>query len=192
MRTFSETELQAILKGIDTKTPLGFRVYTIVCLYVDTTCRLSEATGLDLEDVDLAAGRAKVMGKGRRERYVFSGANLRKLIWKYVNLYRPEPASPSINNLFLTKDGRPLSRSRVEAIVRKYCLKAGLKGVRLSPHTLRHTACLMWVKKGGDLFSLQALTGHSSLNVLRGYVNLDTEAIQTVHRRYSPIDNLTL
>ena len=190
MPTFTDAQLDAILQAINTKTPVGFRDYILIKTYLDTICRLSEITSVQIPDLDLNARRIKVMGKGRRERYVYFGVKVQKLLWKYVNVYRPAPQLPTHDNLFLTHDGRPLSKNRVEAIVKKYATRAGITGVRLSPHTLRHTACLMYVRNGGDLFSLQAITGHSSLNVLRNYVNLNSDDVQVAHRKYSPIDNL--
>lgn len=190
MPTLSPAQLKAFFGAIDTKTPEGLRDYVLLNFYLDTTCRLSEVTNLEMENLDIQARRAKVMGKGRRERFVFFGTNVQKALWKYVSRYRPEPQLPVFRNVFLTHDGRPLSKNRVEAIVKKYALKANITGVRISPHTLRHTACLMWIKNGGDLFSLQAMTGHSSIETTRGYVNLDTEDVQQAHRRYSPVDYL--
>ena len=133
-----------------------------------------------------------MLGKGSKERFVPIGATTQKLLWKYIKLYRPEPALPRFDNVFLTKDGRPLTKNRVEAMMKKYGRKAGISGVRCSPHTLRHTACVMWIRNGGDIFSLQRITGHSSLEVLRGYVNLAQGDILAAHQRYSAVDNLDL
>jgi integrase/recombinase XerD len=188
----SPAQVEAFLRAIDTRAPQGYRDYALILFSLDTTCRLSEATELEMPEVDIRAGRAKVTGKGRRERYAIFGLTVRKVLWKYVNKYRPEPRSPSCDNLFLTHDGRPLTKNRVEAIVKKYARKAGITGVRVSPHTLRHTACLMWTTDDGDIISLQKLTGHSSINTLRGYVNLNTDQLQAAHRRHSPVDNLRL
>jgi integrase/recombinase XerD len=192
MLTISENQLTAIFKTINTKTAEGFRDNALLNTYLDTICRLSEITNLQMTEVDLAARRLKVMGKGRRECYVYFGMNVQKLLWRYVHLYRPVPQLPTHDNLFLTHDGRPLSKNRVEAIVKKYATRAGIIGVRLSPHTLLHTTCFLWVRNGGDLFSLQAITGHSSLNVLQNYVNLNSDDISRAHGRYSPVDNLRL
>jgi len=190
MPALSVAQLQAFFNAIDTRTPEGFRDYAMFAFFLDTTDRLGEVIGLETEDVDIQAGRAKVLGKGRRERYVFFGATVRKLLWKYVNRYRPEPQLPRYDKLFLTYDGRPLTKNRVEARVKKYVLKAGITGVRVSPHTLRHTAITTLVRNGCDIFSVQAIAGHSSINTTRGYVNLNTDDVQAAHRRYSPMDNL--
>lgn len=190
--TFSEDQLEALLGVIDTSTPEGFRDHLLILIYLDTAARLSEITNLRVDDVNLKEGRLKIFGKGQQERVVPFGVTVQKLLWKYLHLYRPEPAIPRYNYVFLTKNGRPLTKNRVEAILRKYGNKAGIKGVRCSPHTLRHTACVFWIRNGGDIFSLQKITGHSSLEVLRGYVNLAQSDVDSAHRRYSAIDNLDL
>ena len=189
---FSQGQIEALLSVIDISTPEGFRDRLLILLYLDTAARLTEITNLEMADIDLKERSLKLFGKGQKERYVPLGITTQKLLWKYINKYRPEPAVPRFHNVFLTRDGRPLTGKRVEAIFKKYGRKAGTTGVRCSPHTLRHTACVMWLRNGGDLFSLQRITGHSSLEVLRGYVNLAQEDISAAHQRYSAVDNLDL
>ena len=65
-------------------------------------------------------------------------------------------------------------------------------GVRVSPHTFRHTGAVNFLRNDGDIFSLQRIMGHASLEVLRGYVNLSQCDVNTVHSKASPLDNLGL
>ncbi|MFC1938420.1 tyrosine-type recombinase/integrase [Chloroflexota bacterium] len=188
--TFSEEQLASLFKAIDTSTPAGLRDLTLIHLYLDTIARLSEVTNLKMADLDLGQGIIKIRGKGDRERRVPFGITVRKMLWKYINQHRPVLQLAGGDYLFLTLDGRHLSNNRLRAIVKKYADRAGITGVRASPHTLRHTGCLYWVRNGGDLFSLQQITGHSSLAVLRGYVNLSESDVREAHRQYSPVDNL--
>ncbi len=190
--TFSQEQIGALLSAIDITTPTGFRDYLLILLYLDTGCRLTEITNLRIGDVNTAERCFKVFGKGSKERFVPIGVTTQKLLWKYIKLHRPEPAMPRFEHVFLTNDGRPLTKNRVEAMMKKYGRKAGITGVRCSPHTLRHSACVFWIRNGGDIFSLQRITGHSSLEVLRGYVNLAQEDISAAHQRYSAVDNLDL
>jgi len=99
---------------------------------------------------------------------------------------------PNYDFLFLTREGGPLTKDRVEKIMIYYGKKAGLKGVRCSPHTFRYTMAVTFLRNGGDVFSLQRILGHSQLEVVRGYVNLAQSDISRVHRRNSPVDNLEL
>jgi len=188
--TFSEEQLTNFFDAIDTSTIEGFRDYTLFLTYLDTLARLSEITGLEMAKLDLNGRIAKVRGKGGKERLVVFGLRVQKCLWKYIKQFRPEPALPKYNLVFLTRDGYPLTKNRVERAMKRYGRKANIVGVRCSPHTLRHTGCLLWLRCGGDIFTLQRLTGHGSLEVLKGYLNLAQSDIVAGHQRYSPIDNL--
>lgn len=186
----SSEQLEALLAAVDLSSPQGYRDVTLICVLADTVSRLSEISDLRMENLDLPGRCMKIMGKGRKERVVPFGVKAQKLLYKYIQFYRPPPLHPGDNCVFLTYDGRRLTKNRVEAIVRKYARKAGLENTPCSPHSLRRTGCVRWVLRGGDVFSLQKMTGHKSLNVLRGYVELAQSDIRAAHARYSPIDNL--
>jgi integrase/recombinase XerD len=188
--TFSDSQIRQLLNVINTRAPEGYRNYTIILTLLDTGIRCSELTSLKLADVNLESRLLKVWGKGSKERLVPIGAKVQKALWKYLARYRPEPATPRYDQIFLTRDGHPLTKDRVEAIVERYGKKAGITGVRLSPHTFRHTMAITFLRNGGDVFSLQRILGHSQLEVLRGYVNLAQSDISRVHQRNSPADNL--
>ena len=188
--TFSEEQLADFFDAINTSTAEGFRDYTLFLAYLDTLARLSEITGLEMDNLNLKERVAKVRGKGGKERFVVFGVRVQKCLWKYIKQCRPEPALPKYNHVFLTRDGYPLTKNRVEHLMKRYGRKASIVGVRCSPHTLRHTGCLLWLRRGGDIFTLQRLTGHSSLEVLKGYLNLTKSDIVAGHEKYSPIDNL--
>ena len=70
--------------------------------------------------------------------------------------------------------------------------KAGIEDVRCSPHTFRHTFATKSLVNGGDLFALQKILGHSSLAVVKLYVNLATADVHSQHRKYSPVDMMRL
>jgi len=160
----------------------------LVC--VGTGIRLSELARLQVNDVDLERGYFKVFGKGARERYVPFGAKVQKVLWKYLHQFRPEPGHPNVGNLFLQSSGRELSRDQIYRLVRRYGEKAGITGVRCSPHTFRHTFAKSFLMNGGDLFTLQKILGHSSLAVVRMYVQLTPDDIRVQHRQHSPVDCL--
>jgi integrase/recombinase XerD len=192
MPTFSNLQIRAFLDAIDTRTPEGFRDYAIILTLLDTGVRVSELTGLRMRDTRLDEGTLRVLGKGNKERLVPVGRGLKRLLWRYISGLHPQPALVGLDLVFLTVDGRPLTKNRVEAMMKKYGARARLEGVRYSPHTLRHTAAVSFLRNGGGAFSLQHVTGHSSLEVLRGYVNLVESDVRAAHRRYSPVDNLKM
>jgi len=190
--TFSDEQITVLLAQIDTSSPEGFRNYTMILLLLDTMIRVSELTGCKMGHLDLENRSLRVWGKGSKERIVPFGRTAQRALWKYVTLYRPEPYVPPQDMLFLTADGRPMTKNRVEAILKAYGKKAGIKGVRVSPHTFRHTGAVAFLRNGGDLFTLQRIMGHASLEVLRGYVNLSQGDLNRIHARASPLDNLGL
>jgi len=190
--TFTEEQLHRLFHTINTASPTGYRDYTVILTLLDTGIRCSELTGMKLADVNLESRLLKVWGKGSKERQVPIGARVQKALWKYINHYRPEPATPRYDEVFLTRDGRPLTKDRLEAIVENYGKRANITSVRVSPHTFRHTMAVTFLRNVGDVFSLQRILGHSQLEVLRGYVNLAYSDISRAHRRNSPADNLDL
>jgi integrase/recombinase XerD len=120
------------------------------------------------------------------------GTRVIKALWKYQNIHRPEPAMPRFDNLFLTDDGYPLNKDSLADIIKRCGKKAGITNTKLSPHVFRHTMAVSYLRNGGDIFTLQRILGHSSLEVLKIYVNMAQSDISRVHQKCSPADNLDL
>lgn len=189
---FSDSQLAGLLGVINTSRDEGYRDYAIILTLLDTGLRVSELVGLRPDDVWLEDGVLKVMGKGGKERLIPMGKRVQRLLWNYVRRFRPEPLAPNSAPLFLTQDGRPLTRSRVQKMMTRYGDRADIKGVRCSPHTLRHSAAVRFLRNGGDVFSLQRMLGHSSLEMTRRYCELADIDVKRTHMRASPVDNLML
>jgi site-specific recombinase XerD len=190
--TFSEKQLNAILRVINTTTPAGFRDWAMIIMLIDTGLRASELVGLTVEDINLDDGLLKVCGKGNKERVVPIGAKVQRALWKYLNHHRPQPANPLHPTLFLTTSGQSITTDRLRTIIGKYTDRADIEGVRCSPHTFRHTFAISYLRNGGDVFSLQRILGHSSLDVVRIYLNLAVADVKACHRRFSPADNMEI
>jgi site-specific recombinase XerD len=188
--TFTDFQIQELLAVINTGTPRGFRDHTIILTLLDTGLRVSELCHLKIDNVWLEEGVLKVLGKGNKERLIPIGKQVQRLLWRYISRYRAEPLAAYAGLLFLTRDGTPTKKDMIENMMTDYGRKAGLQGVRCSPHTLRHTAAVKFLRNGGDVFSLQHMLGHSQLEVLRGYINLAQSDISRVHQKNSPADNL--
>ncbi len=188
--TFSDKQLNVVFKSVNTATNSGFRDYTIILMLLDTGMRASELVGLTLDNVNLEDGMVRVFGKGSKERFVPIGSRVQRTLWKYIQKYRPQPANPLCPTLLLTASGNPLTTDRLRTIIEKYTQRAGIEGVRCSPHTFRHTFAISYLRNGGDVFSLQKILGHSSLEVVRIYVNMSGADVKECHRRFSPADNL--
>jgi site-specific recombinase XerD len=190
IRTYSESEFTALLGAIDTSSPAGYRDLCLVLLMFDTAARSGEVGGMRLTDVNLEEGAIKVLGKGNRERLLPIGREVTRHLWRYIKLYRSQPANPRHDYLFLTCSGRRMTKNRLLAIVKKYSQRAGIGGIRCSPHTIRHTAALTFLKNEGDVFALQKLLGHTSLEMTRRYCLLSDGDLKKMHAKASPADNL--
>ena len=188
VETLSDAQIKRLFSVIDRRSSKGFRDYCILLVLLDTGVRLSELVNLQVRDLDLERGFFKVMGKGARERLVPFGARVQTARWKYMHRFRPEPFHPNLGNLFLKSSGMPPSCGQVYRRIRHFGRKAGVEDVRCSPHTFRHTFAKKFLVNGGDLFTLQKVLGHSSLAVVRMYVELTPEDVRIRHRQYSPVD----
>ncbi len=183
---FNEEEIRALLKACKTLTDKsGTRMVAMLLCLLDTGVRVGELLSLKLADVELDLGRARVMGKGSKERYVFFGKATKRALWRYISLARSEPRL-KVENLFLSFDGRPLQYRRFADRLRELGKRAGVENVH--PHRFRRTAAVQFLRNGGDLLSLQKLLGHESLEMVRRYVELAVDDVADAHRKASPVD----
>ncbi|MFC1980606.1 tyrosine-type recombinase/integrase [Chloroflexota bacterium] len=190
--TFSPEQVKKLLDATDRKTPAGFRDYVMIMLLYDTGIRLSEIINLDFHKIDFSQSCLVVNGKGNRERTVPFGREVRRMLWRYMSGFRPEPDSPQVVQLFLTDKGLPLRPRAVQSMLSRLGKRAGISEVRCSPHTLRHTFAKQYLMCGGDVFSLQRILGHSSLEVVKIYINLLSSEICKQHSKFSPADNMEM
>jgi len=190
MPVLSEMELEKLFRQPDKSTATGYRDYCVMLLLLDTGIRLSELCGLKIDDVDLTGGYLKVLGKGCKERLVPLGLKAIRALLKYKVKFCSE--SDGRDSFFVTRDGTALKPRQVEARIVKYRKMAMIKSVRVSPHTFRATSAVLYLRNGGDTFTLQRKLGHSTLEMTRRYSALADTDIKTAHLRYSPADKLKI
>lgn len=187
IETFSLKQLRSLLNAPDKRTFTGVRNYTYMLLLVETGLRLSEATAIQIEDVKLSEGVIFVRHtKNDFHRYVPIQAKMREQLRRYMRLR----GTCESNNLFVTLDGEAMQRQALQKIVGKYGKFAGITGVRCSPHTLRHTFAKLSVMNGAGVFELQKILGHSTMEMVRLYVNLYSNDVNERHKEFSPLKNL--
>ena len=184
--TFSDKEVEKLLSQPNKKTDRGFRDYALMLTLVDTAARLSEVANFVVDDVDVENGYLRVLGKGGIERYTPFGYKVAKALLKYKLKHRP--AAVGTDRFWLTVTGAPLEPGRIEKLVKEYGQKAGLK--RCYPHKLRHTSAVLYLRNGGDPFSLQKKLGHSSLQMTRHYANLADSDVRAQHLKYGVANRL--
>jgi integrase/recombinase XerD len=153
--------------------------------------RVSEATGLDREDLSLDGGFVRVIGKGDRERLVPVGDVALDWLRRWLDEGRPlllDLAKASLDRgapLFLGDRGGRLARQQAFAIVRATTRAARLSG-RISPHTLRHSFATHLLEGGADLRIVQELLGHASISTTQLYTHVTGERVREVYARAHP------
>ena len=188
--TLSDEEIKLIINMLNPTSACDARNLTIFMLLLDTGLRIRELTNLKMEDINMDQGVLKVMGKGQKERIVPIGNSAQRSLQKYLFRYRQEPAHAGIDNVFLSTSGTPLTENSVKLMFTRMARRSGV--IRLHAHLCRHTFATRFLINGGDVFSLQQILGHSTLEVVRHYVNLASSHITMQHRRFSPLDRLDL
>lgn len=146
--------------------------------------RISEALGLDMDDIQLAEGMARVMGKGARERMApLSDASLHALdAWLEE---RPYLAAVDCPALFVGARGRRLNRREAARRIARLCREAGLD-VTISPHALRHSFATHLLDAGADLRSVQELLGHKRIATTQRYTQVSLERLMRVYDQAHP------
>ena len=152
--------------------------------------RVSELCGLDLGDVDLARGEARVLGKGKKERVVPLGGKAIDAVraWLAVRdqVVHPKKKTQDSAALFLSPNGTRLQVRATHSLVQKYgALGAGRAD--LHPHALRHTCATHMLGGGADLRAIQEMLGHASLSTTQRYTHVSIEHLMKVYDQAHPL-----
>ena len=158
---------------------LALRDQAILELLYAGGIRVSELTGLKVEDVSLEEGRVLVRGKGDKERIVPMGRAAIETIRRYLEQARPQMVHGHTSALFLSNRGEALTRGRVWSLVKRADASA-------SPHMLRHSCASHMVENGADLRTVQTLLGHADIGTTQVYTHLALGRLKTVHRLHHP------
>jgi len=186
----NEEEIKEIFKYLESKKENHLRDILLLMLLIECGLRLEEITIIKFSNIKPNQNTIKVLGKGNKERIVSFGVNLQKMLFKYINQERPEPANKKIDSLFLKKDGMPISQATIKQLFRR--LKGKAKMEKLHPHLCRHTFCTMYLAQGGNIFSLKQITGHESFEILNNYVHLASTITNIRDKSLSLLDGMKL
>ena len=170
--------------------PVPLRDRALLELVYSTGARISEAVGLDVDDLDLTPHRAAVrlLGKGRKERVVPVGSFAAQAVEAYLVRGRPPLAASGRGNaaIFLNSRGARLSRQSAWAVLRTAAERAGLDTAHVSPHTLRHSFATHLLAGGADVRVVQELLGHASVTTTQIYTMVTPDTLREVYAASHP------
>jgi integrase/recombinase XerC len=148
--------------------------------------RVSELTGLDLDDLDLDDGLAAVRGKGKKERLAILGPQAIVALKAWLSVRsKQRPHARGAQAVFLNRRGTRLTSRSVGRLLGRYLTAAGLDR-SASPHTLRHSFATHMLDRGADIRSVQELLGHRSLATTQIYTHITTRRLRDSYQKSHP------
>ena len=184
-KTVPTDVIERLLEAPDGSTPTGLRDQAVLELLYATGMRVGELSGLDLDDVDLRASTARVMGKGSKQRILPMHYMAVKRIRAYLDEARPSLSKKPNDALFLSSRGNRFSADAIRRMLNGYLTQIG-ESLDISPHSLRHTFATQLLDAGADLRSVQELLGHVALSTTQIYTHVGKRRLKRVHRDSHP------
>jgi integrase/recombinase XerD len=185
--TLSFSEIEFLLQAVDLSKPAGHRDRAILEILYSSGLRVSELTGLKLNNIFWDIQFFRIVGKGSKERLVPFGADAEKYLKIYIDKVRVHlPIKPGMENfVFLNQRGSALSRVAIFMLVKELAKKAGIKK-NISPHTFRHSFATHLIEGGADLRAVQEMLGHQSITTTEIYTHLDRDYLKQVIKEFHP------
>jgi len=165
------------------------RDVALILFMLDTGLRVSEVCRLLIRDVNLKNGEVTTArfstGIKSKGRTVYVGDGTKRAVWSYL----AERGNPGQNEpLFMSTRGGAMTRGTVQCLLYDIGDKAQVNNVH--PHRFRHTFAIFYLRNGGDIYTLQRALGHSTLDMVKVYLQLAESDSADAHKRASPVDNL--
>ncbi|MEW6009233.1 MAG: site-specific tyrosine recombinase XerD [Candidatus Omnitrophota bacterium] len=179
-------EVERLLAAADVRTISGIRNKSILELMYATGLRVSEASNLKVDDINLEVGFLRCVGKGSKERVVPLGNKAIIALKRYLEQSRPKfNKKQNSEYLFLNRSGKRLSRQSIWKIIQRSAKIAKIKK-KIKPHTLRHSFATHLLERGADLRSVQEMLGHSNISTTQIYTHIDKDRLKSIHQRFHP------
>ncbi len=186
-RTLDVDEVDQLLAGVVGDGPVALRDRALLELLYSTGARISEAVGLDVDDLDAGARTVLLRGKGGRDRIVPVGRPALAAVDAYLVRARPALAAKGRGApaLLLNARGARLSRQSAWHVLRSAADAAGIS-TEVSPHTLRHCFATHLLAGGADVRTVQELLGHASVTTTQIYTHVTVDALREVYATTHP------
>lgn len=179
-------EVLRLLESFDSNEPEGVRNRVLFELMYACGLRVSEATQLNLANVDLRGRTLRFVGKGNKERMVPFYEEIRDQLSHYLNHIRPVLLKGQTHSkVFVGRTGRPLSNRSVQFILDESAKKAGILRT-IHPHMLRHSFATHLLDNGADLRVVQELLGHENLSTTQIYTHVTLDRLRQSYLKAHP------
>lgn len=169
VQPFSAVEVRALLNAVKYEPD---RNRAMILLLLDTGARASELCNLKHADIDLTRRQMKVLGKGNKERLLPFSARTGSALFVHLSRSKGKPFE--------------LTRTSLAQYLRRLGERAGVPDAH--PHKFRHTFAVNYLRNGGDPYSLQQILGHTTMDMVKHYVNLAQVDLESAHKRASPVE----
>ncbi|KRL83859.1 tyrosine recombinase XerC [Ligilactobacillus apodemi] len=187
-RFFYEKELTLLFEETNGNDKLSIRDNALLETLYSTGMRVSECTGLKVNDIDFELKTMLLHGKGRKDRYVPFGSYCDKALKRYLTKAR-KPLMEKYHHeheyVFVNHHGEPITPAGVSYVLDQILMRSSLSS-SIHPHELRHTFATHMLSNGADLRTVQELLGHSSLSTTQIYTHVTPEHLQRDYRKYFP------
>lgn len=187
------TDVLAVISAAqDQPAPVGLRDAALLEVLYGTGARISEAVGLDVDDIDLEQRSILLRGKGSKERRLPLGTCAAEAVSAYVTAGRPAQMRSGTPALFLNTRGHRLSRQSAWAALAAAAQRAGvgpstdIRAHGISPHTLRHSFATHLLEGGADVRVVQELLGHASVTTTQIYTRVTVDTLREVYAASHP------
>lgn len=186
--TYTDYEIEILLRKpkISKTTFAEYRNWVIVNYLLATGNRVATVCDLKINDIDFDTGTIRLCRtKNRREQIIPISRTLKDILKEYMKYREGEDN----DFLFCNVNGEQLSGNGLKLAIRKYNRKRGVN--KTSVHLFRHTFAKKWILNGGDVFRLQKMLGHSSMEIVREYVNMFSDDLKRDFDIFNPLEEFS-
>ena len=184
--TLSPDEVQRLLAIKNSAKKHQQRNRTLLELLYATGLRVSEIAGLKIGNLQLEESTLRVHGKGNKERIVPVAHTTVEIIQNYLLHDRHHYCQSELEaHVFLSQQGRPLTRQRIWQIIKEQARSVGITK-NISPHTLRHSFATHLLENGASLRVIQEMLGHADITTTQIYTHVDQKRLQKMHKQFHP------
>lgn len=176
------------LSGIQYKHSL--RDAAVIEVFFATGARVYEISNIRVENINLNSGLIRIMGKGRKERYIqISNTSVLDILRKYYE--ENEPEIKKSGYFFINNRGKRYTEQSIRLMLKKYTLKAGIQR-KITPHMFRHSFATYLIEEGVDVSCVQQILGHSSIKTTQIYIHVAAKKQADILRELHPRNNMNI